>query len=95
MLTLIRVAKLDATWRFASLAFRELFCAPGARSWLRIDSEVAGVIADHYSPMANATERLTSVRSWIRIVPRDAVAKTFEELALRHDPAMKHLHASP
>ena len=28
------------------------------------------------------------------LLPRDAVAKTFEELALRHDPAMKHLHAS-
>ena len=28
------------------------------------------------------------------LVPRDAVAKTFGELALRHDPAMKHLHAS-
>jgi len=28
------------------------------------------------------------------LVPRDAVAKTFEELALRHDPMMKHLHAS-
>lgn len=28
------------------------------------------------------------------LVPRDAVAKNFEYLALRHDPAMKHLHAS-
>jgi len=28
------------------------------------------------------------------LVPRDAVAKTFGELALRHDSAMKHLHAS-
>ena len=28
------------------------------------------------------------------LVPRDAIAKTFEELALRHDPAMKHLHAA-
>jgi predicted DNA-binding mobile mystery protein A len=28
------------------------------------------------------------------LVPRDAVAKTSEELALRHDPEMKHLHAT-
>lgn len=28
------------------------------------------------------------------LVPRAAVAKTFGELALRHDPAMKQLHAS-
>ncbi len=28
------------------------------------------------------------------LVPRAAVAKTFGELALRHDSAMKHLHAS-
>lgn len=28
------------------------------------------------------------------LVPRDAVAKTFGELAFRHDPSMKQLHAS-
>ena len=45
------------------------------------------------SSLARAAEAMECELVYF-IIPRDLVAKTFGELALRHDPAMKHLHAS-
>lgn len=54
-------------------------------------SEARGAIS--LSSLARAAEAMDCELVYF-LIPRDAVAKTFEELALRHDPTMKHLHAS-
>jgi len=54
-------------------------------------SEARGSIS--LSSLARAADAMDCELVYF-IIPRDAVAKTFGELALRHDPAMKHLHAT-
>ena len=52
-------------------------------------SEARGSIS--LSSLARAADAMDCELVYF-IIPRDAVAKTFGELALRHDPAMKHLY---
>ncbi|MEN9635256.1 MAG: hypothetical protein RL077_3660 [Verrucomicrobiota bacterium] len=54
-------------------------------------SEARGSIS--LSSLARAADAMDCELVYF-LVPRDAIAKTFGELAIRHDPAIKQLHAS-